>query len=191
MCRTKSVREVTKTSIPHQTSFLGSISCGESEPAWTKTVAIQRGLIDFKLDSGADITIISEATLNEMKPKPKLKPVYTKSTSPGGQLSYVGQFMARSITDGPTLHYLVILVNTTDNLHSREDGFHEIQDVQLICRTTSANSTVTQFETSPSNTTRCVLSVSHFLSSRLCNLWAFNLSSIFFMRHFVESCLKI
>lgn len=56
-------------------------------------MAIQRGLIDFKLESDADITIISEATLNEMKPKPKLKPVYTKPTSPDGLLAYVGQFM--------------------------------------------------------------------------------------------------
>jgi hypothetical protein len=60
---------------------LGSVSGDDSEPAWRETVAIQGGLFNFKLDSGADVTIIEEATFNHML---KLKPVYTKLTSPGG-----------------------------------------------------------------------------------------------------------
>ena len=98
-----------------------------------------RGLVNFKLDSGADVTIIAEATLNQMKPKPKLKPVYTRLTSPRGQLACLGQFVARSIIDGQPLHYRVIVAKTTDNLLSRsvavKMGFmkrvyvDEIQDV--------------------------------------------------------------
>ena len=76
VCLTKSVREVTEKS-DHPTYFLGSVSCNDSEPAWKETVAIQGGLVNFKLDSGADVTIRAEATLNQIKPKPKLKPVYT------------------------------------------------------------------------------------------------------------------
>ena len=63
-------------------------------------MAIQGGLFNFKLDSGADVTIIEEATFNHML---KLKPVYTKLTSPGGQLTCLGQFVARSIIDGQPL----------------------------------------------------------------------------------------
>ena len=63
-------------------------------------MAIQGGLVNFKLDSGANVTVIAEATLNQMKPKPKLKPVYIRLTSPGGQLACLGQFVARSIIDG-------------------------------------------------------------------------------------------
>ena len=92
VCRTKSVREVTENS-DHPTYFLGSNSCDDSEPAWRETVAIQGGLVNFKLDSGADVIIIAEATLNQMKPKPKLKPVYIRLTSPGGQLACLGQFV--------------------------------------------------------------------------------------------------
>ena len=51
-------------------------------------------IVDFKLDSGANVTIIAEVTLNQMKPKPNLKSVYTKLTSPGGQLACLGQFVA-------------------------------------------------------------------------------------------------
>ena len=102
-------------------------------------MAIQGGLVNFKLDSGVDVTIIAEATLNQMKPKPKLKSVYTRVTSPRGQLACLGQFVARSIIDGQPLHYRVIVAKTTDNLLSRsvavKMGFmkrvyvDEIQDV--------------------------------------------------------------
>ena len=79
---------------------------------------MQGGLVNFTLDSGADVTIIAEATLIQMKPKPKLKPVYTKLTSPGGQLSCLGQFVARAVIDGQLLHYRVIVAKTMDNLLS-------------------------------------------------------------------------
>ena len=90
VCRTKGVREVTENS-DHPTYFLGSISCDDSEPAWRETVAIQGAWSTSNyIDSGADVTIIAEATLNQMKPKPKLKPVYIRLTSPGGQLACLG-----------------------------------------------------------------------------------------------------
>ena len=102
-------------------------------------MAIQGSLVNIKLNSGADVTIIVEATLNQMKPKLKLKPVYTKLTSPGGQLVCLGQFVAQSIIDGQPLHCRVIVAKTTDNLLSRsvavKMGFmkrvyvDEIQDV--------------------------------------------------------------
>ena len=66
--------------------FSASFSCDESDPDWRETVAIQGGLVDFKLDSGADVAIIAEATLNQLKHKP----FYTKPTRPGGQLACVG-----------------------------------------------------------------------------------------------------
>ena len=68
--------EVTETSVQHQTHFLGSISCDDSE---LKIVATQGGLIVFKSDSGAGVTVISEATLNKIKPKPKFRLVNTNS----------------------------------------------------------------------------------------------------------------
>ena len=118
---------------------MGSVFCDDSEPAWRETLAIQGGLVNFKLDSGADVTIIAVATLNQIKPQSKLKSVYTKLTSPCGQLVCLGQFVARSIIDGQPPHYRVIVAKTTDNLLSHsvavKMGFikrvnvDEIQDV--------------------------------------------------------------
>ena len=70
---------------------------------------MQGGLVNIKLNSGSDVTIIAEATLNQMKPKLKLKPVY---------LVCLGQFIAQSIIDGQPLHCRVIVAKTTDNLLS-------------------------------------------------------------------------
>ena len=67
-------------------------------------MAIQEDLVNFKLDSGANVTIVAEATLNQLIPKAKLNPVYNKLTNLGGQLAW-WQFVARSIIDGQTLHY--------------------------------------------------------------------------------------
>ena len=54
-CRTKSLQEVTAP----EELFLGTITCAdESEPEWRKTLETQGGFIDFKLDSGVDVTVI-------------------------------------------------------------------------------------------------------------------------------------
>ena len=64
------VYEVTEREVP--TLFLECLSYNDTyEPAWRKKILTQAGAIDFKLDSGADVTVISEATLNRLSPKPK------------------------------------------------------------------------------------------------------------------------
>ena len=72
-------------------------------------MATQGGLIVFKSDSGAGVTVISEATLNKIKPKPKFRLVNTKLITPGGQLRCVGQVVPRSNIHNRALRYRVML----------------------------------------------------------------------------------
>ena len=123
LCRTKTVSETTcAASGNEQTFFLGAVTCSDdSEPAWRHTLKTQGGEINFKIDSGADVTIISETVLNKLKPKPKLQSIKTRLTSPGGQLACRGQFMAETPYRGEVFKYRVLVTagDSTDNLLGR------------------------------------------------------------------------
>ena len=114
------VYEVTEREVP--TLFLECLSCNDTyEPAWRKKILTQAGAIDFKLDSGADVTVISEATLNRLSPKPKLRAAQTKLVSPGGPLSCRGQFVAETELKKQKFRFRVLVItgSHTDNLLSR------------------------------------------------------------------------
>ena len=114
------VYEVTTQEAP--TFFLDSISCHDAaEPAWREDILTQGGPIDFKLDSGADVTVISETTLNKLNPTPELETVQTKLMSPGGPLTCKGQFMASAEVKQQRFRFRVLVTegNSTDSLLSR------------------------------------------------------------------------
>ncbi len=99
VCRTRAVHEVNKpqegSSMTHLLGELTHIDdkCG----AWIVTLPIQGTEIDFKIDTGADISVISEKTFSLLKYKPQLKRVNVKLESPGGALHCRGQFKATTV----------------------------------------------------------------------------------------------
>ncbi len=73
----------------------------DTEPPWCATIVMCRTAVNFKIDSGADTTIINEATYNQLREKPKLRPVTSKIDSPGGKVDHEGQFLAKiKVTKG-------------------------------------------------------------------------------------------
>ena len=60
----------------------------------TVSLSIQGSELDFKIDTGADISVISENTFSRLKFKPKLSNVNANFESPGGKLHCKGQFTA-------------------------------------------------------------------------------------------------
>ena len=69
----ETVREVTDEGATANvlTLILVSISCSDiKEPAWREILQIEGGKVDFKLDLGVDVTIILEATLDGLRPRP-------------------------------------------------------------------------------------------------------------------------
>ena len=112
--------DVTEREVP--TLFLECLSCSDSyEPAWRKKIRTQAGAIEFKLDSGADVTVVSEAILNRLSPKATLWAAHTKLMSPGGPLFCRGQFVAETEVKKQKFRFrvLVIVGTHTDNLLSR------------------------------------------------------------------------
>ena len=69
--------------------------------------------VKFKLDTGADVSVITEETWRQLYPRSHLKVVRTKLMTPSGPLLPCGQFIARS---GGT-HFRVTIASTaTENL---------------------------------------------------------------------------
>ncbi|KAI4890200.1 hypothetical protein NFI96_001996, partial [Prochilodus magdalenae] len=93
VCHSKQVSEVTQE--VKQSYFLGEIgrkTCSKED--WTVNLEVSNVPITFKIDTGADATVINLNTCKMMKPKIKLSPPDTSFVSPGGHLSCVGLFWA-------------------------------------------------------------------------------------------------
>ena len=67
---------------------MGSVADkNDSSGAWRKTLTLGRNKISFKLDTGADVSVISTETFENLNPKLTLKKTSATLQSPGGKLS--------------------------------------------------------------------------------------------------------
>ena len=137
----RSVREVTSNSGGNnQQFFLGAVnSLDEFEEPWNVVLHINRKPAQFKIDTGADISVISLSTYEALPQRPKLKHSNAVLSSPGGMLNCRGQFTAE-ISLKNKLYYVDIYVIQTpcvNNLLSR----HAAGQMALVQRTeeTTAN----------------------------------------------------
>ena len=101
VCFTKRVNELSKsanTSETLQNLFLGSVETtqlSEDSQEWKVDLCINHTPMSFKIDTGADVSIISKASYEKLKQIPKLDCVGTERLlSPGGEVGTLGQFMA-------------------------------------------------------------------------------------------------
>ena len=94
VCR--SVREVTSNSEGNNREFfLGAVnSCDEFEEPWSVVLHVNKKPIKFKIDIGADISVMSVSTFEALPQRPKLKSLNAMLSSPGGMLNCKGQFTA-------------------------------------------------------------------------------------------------
>ena len=126
MCRKSakpSIHEVKETVANDETYFCGSINCDDSSPAWKVDLDlndVKGHPVTFKLDSGADVSVMSDSNYKQLRPRPSLKTVKANLNSPGGPLNCRGQFIAKATVKGTVYHFRVIVVeNDVENLLSR------------------------------------------------------------------------
>ena len=79
------------------TAFLSVVDCTEEKDAWFITLKVKRMRLRFKIDTGADVTIITKKTWLAMKDKPRIELTAVSLNSVGVQLKAFGQFMAITI----------------------------------------------------------------------------------------------
>ena len=71
--------------------------------------------VTFKIDSGADISVMSESTYRSLPNPPSLKPTSANLTSPGGKLQCIGEFNADIKKDETMYSFRIIVVSQYQN----------------------------------------------------------------------------
>ena len=66
--------------------------------------------MNFKIDSGADVSVMSYSKYLTLKPRPSLSEVTTSLSSPGGPLDCKGRFVARTEVKGTNYSFRVLVV---------------------------------------------------------------------------------
>ncbi|MES9880615.1 MAG: hypothetical protein ABW185_07010 [Sedimenticola sp.] len=103
--------------------FVGSVDCDTcEEDPWNVDLKICNTTVTFKIDTGADTSIISEATYTNLKVRPCLRPAASILHSPGGRLNSKGYFIAQiTLNNGKRCMFRVFVVagSNQNNLLSR------------------------------------------------------------------------
>ena len=77
--------------------------------------------VDFKIDTGADVSVISKEVHDSLQPRPRLRQSDAILRSPGGTLPYLGTFTTYvDIGNQQTVPFRVLVMNNCDNLLSRD-----------------------------------------------------------------------
>ncbi len=111
----------------HDTSaqmFVGEMKVQYAEP-WYVTLNVCGSRVQFKIDSGADVNVISEHTYNQLGEKPELTPSNKRFESVGTNVEVIGLFTS-VICHGDTDYVTQIYVARTDakvNLLSRSTSY--------------------------------------------------------------------
>lgn len=106
-----------------ETLSLGTVDGNDfsSEPPWKVTLEICGQPIVFKIDTGADVSVISRKVFDSLKQKPTLQQTNVNLRGPGGIIRHEGEFEACVHRNGKSLNFRCFVVNSnTDNLLSRD-----------------------------------------------------------------------
>ncbi|KAL1246551.1 hypothetical protein QQF64_034596 [Cirrhinus molitorella] len=106
----------------HEDSFfLGAITVKDSNGSWSVTLRIQDSNVEFKIDTGADISVISEQTYEALNRKPDLMLASEVLDCPGQKLISTGRFETSTHYKGNEYCFTVFIITgqSVNNL-SRE-----------------------------------------------------------------------
>ena len=128
-CRTKNIHEIdtqeeqggasNHNPASESAYFFGVVNCEDDKEAWTVRLKIRGNAINFKIDSGADMTAISKTVYDDMNNPPPLRPADCPLTSVGGDLMCHGMFHAVSTYKGILYKFKVAVVSGTGCLLGR------------------------------------------------------------------------
>ena len=80
------------TAAETQSVFMGSVDSDmDTVPPWRVNLDIEGRNVNFKIDTGAEKTIMSETCYDMLDPKPQLRESSIILNSPGGMLQCLGK----------------------------------------------------------------------------------------------------
>ena len=122
-CQTRMLKEV--TAMPSSTTdtdemfFLGEVNETvsdimdqmDSENEWLVNLPVNGSTVEFKIDTGADITVMSQAAFKRLPQRSQLvSPRKGPITSPGGEVKSIGKFLATSEYKGKKYRFWVTVI---------------------------------------------------------------------------------
>ena len=114
-----------------QEYFLGAVDCSGFDEAWYIGFKMGADTVQFKIDTGADITIMNLSEFQKMKVQPKLQKSLVKLTSPSGNVPAVGEFWTKISHNNTDYQFKVVVVEgNKGNLLSR----HVAMKMGLVVR---------------------------------------------------------
>lgn len=134
---TKSARKVlhvhdVRNEEPDETFHLGSISFDHTDDPWIVTLNVCNQPVNFKIDTCADITIMSDVTFSRIPRQPKLTPVSLLLLSPERELNYRGKFITNVAYKGCEYSFSIYVVEGPQN--SDLLARNVAHKLELICR---------------------------------------------------------
>ena len=96
--------------------LLNSVIIEDSQP-WTVDLKIKDTVVNFKIDTGADMSVMSDKSYRQLKRKQELSQSEVRLTSPGGRLTVRGEFYAKTCYKDTHYKFKVVVVeNKVGNL---------------------------------------------------------------------------
>lgn len=127
-------------------AFLDTVGCS-SEKQWTSTVLLQKKEVSFKLDTGAEVTAISEETFRIL-PEMVLKPPNKKLFGPTHQpLAVIGEFRGKLSVGPNTYEGDIFVIRGLKNNLLGLPAIAGLQLVQRLCATDTELDVKKQFPT--------------------------------------------
>ena len=119
VCRTKinKVKDLTSNEPPEY--FLGSIQCKSDYSPWTVTLPICQKDVQLKIDSGADVTVITNNTYQSLIDPPQLKSTKNVLRSLTEKVDCDGWFETETHWNGKLYKFPVYVIKKGSNLLSR------------------------------------------------------------------------
>ena len=116
----RSVGEVEDTSLDNEDFFLGVVQVNDAEQQqWYMRLPINNTDVYFKIDSGADVSLMTTKMYESLIDPPPLSQFTHNLQGVSGPLKAKGSFLARTTYNNQTYDFNIYVVDTTTNLLSR------------------------------------------------------------------------
>lgn len=107
--RRENVQETTEED--QETLFVGHLMESNTEELpWYVHLSVSNVPVKFKIDTGADVSIMSESVYRRVGTMNRLKPCTSRLMSPGGKVVAIGQFIARIRNENAMQNIRIVVV---------------------------------------------------------------------------------
>lgn len=101
--------------------YVGTVTCNDKNDAWFVNLPVSGTQVRFKIDTGADVSVLTQKTYDSLSQAPLLSPSRASLLSPGGKIEVCGEFNTETEYKGSRYMFKLVVIGgeTGTNLLSR------------------------------------------------------------------------